>query len=627
MACTVNRRRALRIVVIAVVALIALVAIGLAALPEIVRRVAVWRLAVTTGRTVMLEAVDLDLFNGRLALRGLRVIDRDGGPLATLERLDVRFSPRELFRRHLRIRDATLQAMTVRIVRTGPSEFNISDLLVRKAQGGATLAVTIERFQLLGSAGVIEDRTLTPPRTWQVDAVALEARDATTLAGKPPGVVTLSAVVAGSPVSLWVTELRLSPLRFRATVIAREIDASLAALYLPPASPFSPTRGRINATATIDSDASTGTRVTVDVGFAGIELHRPGQEGAFLSAPAVRVTVENLRVRPGAIELGRLAVDGGTVVLEDARLGRARRWQADGVALEARDLSSARDAPAGTASAGAMMAGAQVSVWVANLRLAPLELHATAILRNVDLALLRLYLPPELPVQPERGVVNASLQVDHDARRGTRLALDAGLSGIELRRPAHFVTAPSLRVTAEDIAFGGGAVTVGRVAVAGDRLTLEERTVTPVRTWEVQNLTAEARGLSSRRQDVQGIARVGAMVAGATVSAWVTQVRLDPLELHATLALRNVDLALLRLYLPVEAPVQLSRGTVDVSLDLDHTVAAGSRLTGDATLTGLEARGRGAAGTLMVASPSLRITLAGARRHDANLDVGRVELT
>src|SRR4030067_571978 len=90
----------------------------------------------------------------------------------------------------------------------------------------------------------------------------------------------------------------------------------------------------------------------------------------------------------------------------------------------------------------------------------PPERPATAIPRTVALALLRLSLPPELPVQPERGVVNASLQVDHDARRGTRLALDAGLSGIELRRPAHFVTAPSLRVTAAALPFGGGAVTV-----------------------------------------------------------------------------------------------------------------------------------------------------------------------
>src|SRR3989304_4448918 len=47
----------------------------------------------------------------------------------------------------------------------------------------------------------------------------------------------------------------------------------------------------------------------------------------------------------------------------------------------------------------------------------------------------------------------------------------------------------------------------------------------------------------------------------------------------------------------------------------------------DGALFGLGGRGRGAAGPLRVASPSLRITLAGARRHDANLDVGRVELT
>jgi len=327
-----------------------------------------------------------------------------------------------------------------------------------------------------------------------------------------------------------MTDVRLSPLRFRATVIAREIDASLVALYLPPASPLSPSRGRINATATIDHDASTGTLVALDVGFAGIALHRPGQEGAFLSAPSVRVMVEHLRVRPGAVELGHLAVDVGTVVLEDARLGRARRWKVDNVALETSNLTSVRGAPAGVASAGAVMAGARVSVWVANLRLAPLELHATAIIRNIDLALLRLYLPPELPVQPERGVVNASLLVDYDGTRGVRLGLDAGLSGIELRRPAHFVTAPSVRVTAEDIKFGGGAVTVGRVTIGGDRLTLEERTVTPVRTWEVRNLAVEASKLSSRRQDVQGVATVGATVAGATVSAWITRVRLDPLN-------------------------------------------------------------------------------------------------
>jgi len=591
----VSRRRGLRLVVIAAVAVVALAAAGVLAFPEIVRRVVVWRVAAMTGRPVTLAALHLNLFKGEFALRDLRVMDRDQGPLATIERLEVRFSPRDLLRRHLRVTDATLQAPTVRIVRTGPSEFNISDLLTREPGGGSVPAITIERFALRGGAVTIEDRTLAPPRAWRVEAVTLDARGVSTLPAAPPGVVTLGAVAAGSPVSLWISGVRLSPLRFHATAIAREIDASLAALYLPPGSPLSPARGKLDASATIEQDPAVGTRIALDAVFGGVELRRPGQESAFLSAPAVRVTVEDLRVRPGAVELGRLAVDGGTVVLEDARLAPVRRWQAEGIALEARNLSSARDAPAGVGMLRAVVAGAPVSVWVANLRLAPLELHATVIIRNVDFALFRLYVPPDLPVQPERGVVNASVRIDHDARRGTRLALDAGLSGVELKRPAHFVTAPSLRVIAEDIAFGRGAVTVGRVAVGGDRLTLEDRTLSPARTWAVQNLAVEASRLSSRREDVQGIATARATVAGAAVSAWVTHMRLDPLELRATAILRDLDLALVQLYLPAAVPVQLDRGVVNASVQVDHDVASGTRLTGDVTLTGVEARGRGAA--------------------------------
>ena len=597
------------------------------ALPQIVLRLVVWRVAAATGRPVTLAALELDLFNGRLALRDLHVTDRDQVPLVTIERLEARFSPRDLLRGHLRVTDATLQAPTVRIVRIGPSEFNISDLLARESGGEPALAVTLERFELRGGTVAIEDRTLAPPHAWRVERVTLDAHGVSSLPKAPPGVVTLGAVVAGSPISLWVSGVQLSPLRFHATVIAREIDASLAALYLPPGSPLSPARGKLDASATIDQGAAAGTRVSLDAVFGGVELRRPGQEGAFLSAPAVRLTVEDLRFRPGAVELGRLAVDGGTVLLDDARLAPVRRWRAEGIALEARKLSSARDAPAGVAVARAVVAGAPVSVWVANLRLAPLELHASAVVRNVDFALFRLYVPPDLPVQPERGVVNASVRIDHDARRGTRLALDARLNGVELKRPAHFVTAPSLRVTAEDITFGGGAVTVGRVAIGGDRLTIEDRTLSPSRTWAVQNPAVEASRLSSRRADVQGIATARATVAGATVSIWVTHVRLDPLELRATAILRGLDLALVQLYLPAAVPAQFDRGVVNASVQVDHDVAGGTRLTGDVMLTGLEAHGRGAAGRLAMSAPSLRVAVADARRHEDALGIGRLEIT
>ncbi len=622
-----HRRRGLRRVVIAAVALVALAGTGVLALPEIVRRVVVWRVAAMTGRPVTLAALELDLLGGRLALRDLRVADHDQGPLATLERLEARFSLRDLLRGHVRITDAALQAPTLRIVRSGPTEFNISDLLERESAGGAALAVTLERFALRGGTVAIEDRTLAPAHAWRVEAVTLEVRGVSTLPEAPPGVVTLGAVAAGSPISLWVGGVRLAPLRFHATVIAREIDASLAALYLPPGSPLSPARGKLDVSATLEQQAAAGLRVSLDAVFSDVELRRPGRETAFLSAPAVRVTLENLRLRGGAVELERLAVDGGSALLEDGGLAPVRRWQAKGIALEARTLSSARDAPGGVATARAVVAGSPVSVWVANLRLAPLEWHAMAVVRNVDFALFRLYVPPDLPVQPERGVVNASVRIDHDARRGTRLALDAGLTGVELRRPAHFVTAPSLRVTAEDIAFGGGALTAGRVALAGDRLTIEDRTTSPARTWAVQNLTVEASRLSSRRADVQGIASARATVAGASVSAWLAHVRLDPLEWSATAILRNLDLRLVQLYLPAVVPLQLDRGVVNASVQVDHDVAGGTRLTGDLTLTGMEARGRDQAERLAVSAPSLRVAVADARRYQDTLDVGRLEIT
>jgi hypothetical protein len=623
----VNRRRLVLGVVIALVVLAGMAVAGVMALPAILRWVAVTQLAKATGRTVTLEAVELSLYHGRLALRGLRVIDRDGDPLVTLERADVRFSPGALARLRGHVTDATFHTLTVRIVRTGPNEFNVSDLLVRPTGGGGTApALTIERLALAGGAVVIEDRTLTPPRTWRVDPLALHARDVSTVAGAPPGEATVTAVAAGSPITLAVTDVRLSPPSFKATLSARELDASLAALYLPPASPLTPARGTLTVSATLEHDATDGTHVAVDTELTGVELRRPGQDSAYLTAPAVRVKMENLRVRSGRVDLGRLAVDGGAVVLEDTRLEPVRRWRVDGVALEARDLSSAREAPPGVAMARAATSGARLEVWVANVRLAPLELNATAIVRNVDLSLVRLYLPPELPVRPERGVVNATVRVEHDGRRGTRLGLDAGLSGIELQRPAHYVTAPAARIIADDIRLSGGAVAVGRVTLTSDRLTLEERTARPVRTWAVQNLAAEAKDLSSRRDAVQGVASLRANVGSATASVFVTGARLQPLELRATAILRNLDAALVRFYLPPEVPVQLGRGVVNATLEIGQA-EDGTRLTGDATLTGLQAQGRGGLAPFSVTAPSVRVTIADGRREGQALSIGRVELS
>src|SRR3990167_2969791 len=130
----VSRRRAGRLAVIAAVALVALAVVGFLALPAIARRVVVWRLAAATGRAVTLARVDVSLRDGRVALHELRVLDRDRRPLATVARLELRLRLRALLRGHLRVTGGTLEAPTLRIVRTGPSVFNVSDLLAREGR-------------------------------------------------------------------------------------------------------------------------------------------------------------------------------------------------------------------------------------------------------------------------------------------------------------------------------------------------------------------------------------------------------------------------------------------------------------------------------------------------------------
>ncbi|MBI1736922.1 MAG: DUF748 domain-containing protein [Candidatus Rokubacteria bacterium] len=622
-----NRRLVLRLLVVLAVALVALVAIGIAALPAIVRHVVVWQLGASLDRPVTLESVDLDLVEGRLGFRTLRITDRDGQPLGTIDRLDARFSPRDLLRGHLRIVDGTLEAPAVRIVRTGPNEFNIADLFrPREESKPGALAITVERFHVARGAVDIEDRTLTPPRVWRLERLTVDAQSVSTDPAKPAGIVTLHTVAAGSPISVWMTGLRLQPLALHATLIARDVDGTLAGLYLPPASPLTPRRATLDVSGTIQHSAADGTRATLDVGFANVELRRPGHDDTLVTAPAVRIKVEDAHVRAGAVTVARVEVDGGTVSVLDTRVSPARRWQAEGLLVEARGVSTTRDAPPGVATARAVIAGSPVSVWVTNIRVAPVELHATAIVRNADLTLFRVYLPTDLAVQPERGVIDATVQVDHDARGRTLVDVDASLRDLELRRPAHFVRAPALRLTAEDIGFDGGAVTVLRAGVTSDRFTVEDRTVTPARTWPVQNLAVEASRLSSRREDVQGVATVRATVAGAAASAWITGLRLDPLELQATAILRDVDLTLARIYLPPAAAVEPTAGRVNASLQIKHSAQAGTWVTGDAILTGLEARARDASG-LRASAPSLRVTVTDARHQGDAWSAGRIEVS
>src|SRR6185369_9890740 len=122
-------------------------------------------------------------------------------------------------------------------------------------------------------------------------------------------------------------------------------------------------------------------------------------------------------------------------------------------------------------------------------------------------------------------------------------------------------------------------VTVDRFAVGRGTVTLEDRAVAEPRTWASEQIAIEARNLSTRRDDGSAVAR--SLTAGAPVSIDVSNLRLYPIHLQATVTIAGVDLTPLRVYFPPDAPIIVERGRASSTLAV--TLDARDGLRADAT--------------------------------------------
>ncbi len=101
-----------------------------ASLPEIVRQVVVRQVPKTIGRQISIEDVDLNLFTGYIAVKKLRLTERDGrAAFVEFERLEARLALWGIVGRNIRVRDFRLVGPVVRIVRGENGELNFQDLM------------------------------------------------------------------------------------------------------------------------------------------------------------------------------------------------------------------------------------------------------------------------------------------------------------------------------------------------------------------------------------------------------------------------------------------------------------------------------------------------------------------
>ena len=398
----------------ALVTLVLIVVVTLLAFPNVLRTVVVARLHATTGRPVAIDALTVDPWTGRIALRGLRVIDVDGQPLATLERLDAQLRRRALLSGHISLTSLAIDGSAVRVVRYSKGDFNISDLLPKKSGGGSSLDVTVSDFALTRGTVLLEDRMLQPARMWRSEDLTIHARNVSTRRDDGTGEAT--STVNGSPVSVKVDQLRLKPVHVRAVVQAKNVDMAMARVYLPADAPMTLERGRLDLAVTAVNDARDGVRLDADVAVADAVVIRTAQGDPFVQSPALRVAVRDFTVSPqGAMAVGRVDLDGrGTLLHGD--VNPPARFDFDRVQLSAQGVSWPVQTPARVSLTSTVPGGGELRA-DGTVRIKP----ATA---DLDVRL------TGLAVEPWARYVSSAAKATGvgEARLAVRANLEGGLS-------------------------------------------------------------------------------------------------------------------------------------------------------------------------------------------------------
>ena len=290
------------------------------------------------------------------------------------------------------------------------------------------------------------------------------------------------------------------------------------------------------------------------------------------------------------VTIDRLRVTEGTVVLEDRTLKPARTWTSERITIDARDLSTARGD--GSADGSTVVAGAPVHVRVEDLRLRPVHLRAHVAVGNVDLGLLRLYLPGDAVVLPETGILAAGVTLVHDARDGTRISAGARIHRLALERrgqSAPFATSPETVVTLNDLHLKDGGFAFARAEVEGD-LDITETVVEPPVTYRFAGARLVAENVTWPASRPGRVTLTSGLPGGGTLDIRGT-LQSGPLRADVQVKLAGADLRHANRYAAIA-------GVVSGTADADARVV----VTWDRALR-LAVTGAGGASRVALADP------------------------
>jgi hypothetical protein len=587
---------------------------------------AVSQLRAALGRPVALDDVDLRVFRLQVTATGLAVAEPDGRqPFAGFTRLDIHLRILPLLWRRLIIRELTLVNPRVRIVRTGPATFNVSDLLPRgtggSGGGGRGFDYTIERVTVVGGVLAFEDRTVSPPRVVEATDLRLELRDVSTTADTAAGTATLAFTLAGAPVTLAADGIRGSPAQARARLEVPDLD--LARLFggAREGDRLVPERGVMATRLALTYDEPAGARLDGELTVRDLAVTRGGQDAPFVTVPALALSARGLGYRDGRAAAERLELRADPTVTD----GRAR-FEVRPLHVVVEDASYPAAGPARVALSAALAdRGALEARGTATL--GPPGASLQVLLRGADVMLPAPYIPEAAPITPGGGRLDADLAIAYVAGTGLRADGDVRATDLVLRRRGQaepLATHPRVTLAVRGVQVGDdGAVRVERLAMSGAPTLVDATATPPLRVelaaldFQAEDATWPARGPARVRLDARDRAGGSVAVAGT----------FDPTTLGTDVraTLRDLDLARAAGYFPADSPVTLTGGRLGARMRLVYG-APTLRLDGNLTVADGVLHRPGQAEPFVL-HPELRTAIAGFTLRDGNLAIQRLAVS
>lgn len=566
-------------------------AVGLWALPEIVRRVALDQIPKVTGRAASIEDVDLNLFTGRVAIKRFRLAERDGPEaFVEMDRLDLGISLFALLASEIRITDLVLTAPTLRVTRAGPAEFNFSDILARfatekKERPPSRWTVTLDRLALASGRFIVEDRAVSPAADWSIQGLGIEASGLTTRIGAEPGRLALRARLGSAAVEVAADSVRLAPVGATARISLTGFDLTRGRSYLAPTLPVSAEAGMLTL-------ALTG------------RIERDGDALKVLVGPG-SVTLEAVVLRQRDARGLAGAMDRLTVEVKEADLF-ARTLAGAAVTLEG--LAVTRG---GESIPSVKLPRLAVEVKEANLSSREATVSSVEV-DGLDLTAVR----------------------DRDGKLDLLTALEAGRARDGEQSPAPG-EAP---VPTGAAAPSGGVpkVRIERLSVKSSRVALTDETVSPARQWRLEGLTVDGAGFSTAAEDPPGKLTAKTQIATApgsgppaSLSVTADPVRLAPLGMTARVVLTGLDVTSVVSYVPETVPALPARGGLAADLtavlEMKGSGLARATASGSVRLADLDLIQRGAPAPFL-SVPQLALMIKQADAVSRRLDLGTIRI-